>query len=134
MHRYTALVVDDEAHITHVVALKLRNAGFTVLTAGDGEQAYEIACAEQPDIVITDLQMPYMTGLELCEQLRRNPTTAQIPAILLTARGHALSADDLSKTNIREVLGKPFSPREVLNKAETLLGAQPGSMSEDRAA
>ncbi|TVQ60244.1 MAG: response regulator [Phycisphaerales bacterium] len=122
MHVSKALVVDDEAHITHVVALKLRNAGFEVFTASDGEEAYEIACAELPDIVITDLQMPYMTGLELCEQLKRNTATEKIPAILLTARGHALSSDDLSKTNIREVLGKPFSPREVLSKAAAMLG------------
>lgn len=130
MQRRTALVVDDEAHITHVVTLKLRNAGFEVFTASDGEEAYEIACAKHPDIVITDLQMPYMTGLELCEQLRRNPATESIPAILLTARGHALSPDDIARTNIKEVLGKPFSPREVLQKAAALLGVDPGDKQE----
>lgn len=117
-----ALVVDDEPHIVHVVALKLRNAGLEVLTASDGEQAYEIACKERPDIVISDLQMPYMSGLELCTRLRENPDTSATPALLLTARGHALSQDDLAKTNIAEVLAKPFSPREILAKVEALLG------------
>lgn len=117
-----ALVVDDEPHIVHVVALKLRNAGFEVLTASDGEQAYEIACKELPDIVISDLQMPYMSGLELCAKLRENPQTSRTPALLLTARGHALSPEDLARTNIAEVLAKPFSPREILAKVETLLG------------
>lgn len=116
------LVVDDESHITHVVSLKLRNAGYEVLTASDGEEAFEIARQRIPDLIITDLQMPYMTGLELCERLKREAPTAAIPAILLTARGHALSQADLSKTNIREVLSKPFSPREVLAKAESILG------------
>lgn len=116
-----ALVVDDEPHIVHVVALKLRNAGLEVITAADGEQAYEIACKERPDIVITDLQMPYMTGLELCEKLRANPDTRDTPALLLTARGHALSKEDLSRTNIAEVLAKPFSPREILTRVEALL-------------
>ncbi len=123
MTRYKALVVDDESHITHVVSLKLRNAGFEVLTASDGEEAFDLACAHSPHIIITDLQMPYMTGLELCERLRQNKATEGIPAILLTARGHALAASDLARTNIREVLSKPFSPREVLAKAERLLGA-----------
>ena len=116
-----ALVVDDEQHIVHVVALKLRNAGFEVVTASDGEQAYEIASKTPPDIVITDLQMPYMTGLELCQKLRENPLTCNVPALMLTARGHALSKEDLASTNIFEVLAKPFSPREILARVETIL-------------
>jgi DNA-binding response OmpR family regulator len=116
-----ALVVDDEQHIVHVVALKLRNAGFEVVTASDGEQAYEIASKTPPDIVITDLQMPYMNGLELCQKLRENPATCNVPALMLTARGHALSKEDLASTNITEVLAKPFSPREILSRVETIL-------------
>jgi DNA-binding response OmpR family regulator len=117
-----ALVVDDEQHIVHVVALKLRNAGLEVLTASDGEQAFELASKSPPDIVITDLQMPYMNGLELCQKLRENSSTANIPALMLTARGHALSKEDLAGTNIAEVLAKPFSPREILARVEALLG------------
>ncbi len=116
-----ALVVDDEQHIVHVVALKLRNAGLEVVTASDGEQAYELAIKSPPDIVITDLQMPYMNGLELCQKLRENPATCNIPALMLTARGHALSKEDLAGTNISEVLAKPFSPREILSRVEALL-------------
>lgn len=122
MSTRTALVVDDEQHIVHVVALKLRNAGFEVETASDGEQAYEIACRSTPDIVITDLQMPYMNGLELCQKLRQNPTTCSVPALMLTARGHSLSQEDLASTNISEVLAKPFSPREILARVESILG------------
>lgn len=134
MTQRRALVVDDEAHITHVVTLKLRNAGFEVLTAGDGEEAFEIACAHLPDIIVTDLQMPYMSGLELCEKLKLNPATSHIPAILVTARGHALAAADLAKTNIREVMSKPFSPREVLAKAHRLLGIEAEEAREGEAA
>lgn len=122
MVKKVALVVDDETHITHVVALKLRNAGFEVLTASDGEEGYEIACSAKPSIVITDLQMPYMTGLQLCQALKQNPETSEIPALLLTARGHTLSAADIATTNIKEVLSKPFSPREILALACELLG------------
>ncbi len=116
------LVVDDEAHIVHVVSLKLRNAGFVVLTAADGEEAYEVVCNEHPDVVITDFQMPYMTGLELCVAMRENPQCADTPVLMLTARGHALDEADLARTNIREVVSKPFSPREILAHVLKLLG------------
>ncbi len=116
----------------HVVSLKLRNAGFTVLTAADGEEAYEVVCAEQPDIVITDFQMPYMTGLELCVAMRRNPDCADTPVLMLTARGHALDEADLARTNIKSVVSKPFSPREILGLVYELLGQSQGD-SDQRA-
>lgn len=124
------LVVDDEAHITHVVSLKLSNAGFEVVTAGDGEEAYELACQELPDLIITDLQMPYLSGVELCAKLKQLRTTSHIPAILLTARGYALSQDDLAQTNIRTVMSKPFSPRQVLERANECLAAEDGGRVE----
>lgn len=119
------LVVDDETHITHVVALKLTNAGYRVLTAGDGEEAFEVAIAERPDLVITDLQMPYMSGLELAKKLRRNPDHAATPVLMLTARGYALDQSELGQTNIKGVMSKPFSPRDILDKARSALGEAP---------
>ena len=59
------LVVDDETHILHVVGLKLSNAGYEIITAEDGEEGLEVAVEQTPDLVITDFQMPFMTGLEL---------------------------------------------------------------------
>ncbi len=115
------LVVDDEAHILNVVSLKLRNAGYEVVTAQDGDEAFELALQCHPALVITDFQMPIMTGLQLCAKLAEHPSTSETPAILLTARGFALSEDDLSKANIVDVLSKPFSPREVLERVETLI-------------
>ena len=87
----TVLIVDDEAHITHVVAMKLRKAGFHVVSAADGEQGFELACQTRPDLIITDLQMPYMTGLELAARLWGNPPTAKTPVLVLTTRGYALA-------------------------------------------
>lgn len=122
--KHTILVVDDEAHITHVVSLKLRNAGYEVRTAGDGEEAYELACASPPDLIITDLQMPYMSGLALCLKLKATRATAHVPAVMLTARGHALEEHDLEKTNILLVLSKPFSPRQILETVEQILSSE----------
>ena len=115
------LVVDDEAHILHVVSLKLRNAGFEVVTAADGEEAFDLAMQVHPDLVITDFQMPFMSGLELCERLKACAQTAEVPAIMLTARGFSLNETDLSRTNIAGVLSKPFSPREVLMRVQQLI-------------
>ncbi|HBS29074.1 MAG TPA: response regulator [Phycisphaerales bacterium] len=130
------LVVDDESHITGVLAHKLRNAGFEVDTAADGEEALAVAREHPPSLVITDLQMPYLTGLELCERLKSGSATAGVPAIMLTARGHALSENDLARTNIRLVLSKPFSPRQVLEHVNGILGgsasAAPGSVEQSR--
>lgn len=116
------LVVDDEAHILHVVRLKLVKAGFDVITAEDGEEALEAALAQLPDLIITDYQMPFMSGLELCRELKQHESTSATPALMLTARGYSLGSDVLEETNIRSVMSKPFSPREILARVCELVG------------
>lgn len=123
-HAPLILVVDDEPHIRHVVSLKLSNAGFEVITAEDGQEGLQLAQESAPDLVITDYQMPFLTGLELCEQLKADARTREIPALMLTARGFSLAPDQLAKTNISEVISKPFSPSGVLNRVRQLLGRQ----------
>jgi len=115
------LVVDDEAHILHVVSLKLRKAGYEVITAEDGEEGLSVAIEQRPDLVITDYQMPFMTGLELCIELKKQDETRDIPALMLTARGFSLASDDLDQTNIAGVISKPFSPRDVLDQVQELI-------------
>ena len=115
------LVVDDEMHIVHVVAIKLRNNGYEVVTASNGTEAFEVACEERPDIVVTDYQMPVMTGLELVEKLRGSEAMRDVPVILLTARNFAI--DDRQKEDLRisQCLSKPFSPKELLENIEDIL-------------
>ena len=115
------LVIDDESHILHVLSLKLGKAGYEVLTAVDGEEGLHLAKESGPDLVITDIQMPYMTGIELSRALADDETTAGIPVIILTARGYALSSDDLQMQNVREVLSKPFSPRSLIELVSATL-------------
>jgi len=116
-----ALVVDDEFHIVQVVSIKLKNNGFEVLTAENGSVAYNLACETKPDVIVTDYQMPVMSGLELIEKLRANPQTAQIPVIMLTARGFAIEDEAKEKLRVSACLSKPFSPREVLQTIEETL-------------
>jgi two-component system alkaline phosphatase synthesis response regulator PhoP len=120
-------VVDDEAHIVQVLSFKLRNAGYEVLTAVDGEEGLEKATEHRPDLIITDFQMPYMTGLELCRALAEQETTRSIPVLMLTARGYALDEEDLELGNIRDVLSKPFSPRTILSQVDELLRGRGGA-------
>ena len=115
------LVVDDETHILQVLSLKLRNSGFEVSTAVDGEDALRQAVENPPDLIITDIQMPYMNGIELCNALIENPSTQQIPVIVITARGHTLAASDTEIENVRDVISKPISPRGVAELATSIL-------------
>ena len=119
---YTILVADDEHHIRLVVSQRLREAGFNVVEARDGEEALELAQTNVPHLVITDFQMPLLSGVELCMALRARKATSQIPAIMLTARGHAVKPDNLSQTNIKELVSKPFSARELLVRVQRVLG------------
>lgn len=127
------LVCDDEPHIVHVVAAKLRNAGFEVATAENGEEALELALNEPPALVVTDFQMPYLTGLELADRLKKEPSTNRVPLILLTARGFSIDDADWKDTNIRAVMCKPFSPREILGKVNELLGMGAASQAVNAA-
>ncbi|OHB58969.1 MAG: hypothetical protein A2Y07_04825 [Planctomycetes bacterium GWF2_50_10] len=115
------LVVDDEIHIVHVVAIKLRNNGYEVFTAENGCEGYKIACQEKPDIIVTDFQMPAMTGLEMIEALRKNNETAAMPVIMLTARGFAIEDNQKESLRISDCLSKPFSPKELLRTVEDVL-------------
>ena len=115
------LVADDEIHIVQVVAIKLRNNGFEVVTAENGAEALELAMSEKPDVLVTDFQMPLMTGLELVENLRSNPDTADIPVVMLTARGFAIEDETKEKLRISACLSKPFSPRELLQNVREVI-------------
>lgn len=115
------LVVDDEIHIVHVVAIKFRKNGFDVITTDNGESAFKLACEHKPDIIVTDLQMPQMTGLELVQNLRAEPETSGIPVIMLTARGFSIEDEQRQKLQIAEVVSKPFSPKELLRTVEDVL-------------
>jgi len=115
------LVVDDEIHIVHVVAIKLRNNGYEVMSADNGVEALELALSEKPDIIVTDYQMPLMTGLELVEKLRQHEQTKGTPVIMLTARSFAISQEQQDELQISGCLSKPFSPKELLENIEDIL-------------
>lgn len=122
---YHILIVDDEVHILQVLSLKLRNCGYSIATAVDGEDALHQAKSFPPDLVITDVQMPYMNGLEFAHALLTDKRTSHIPVVVLTARGHTLETSDTDLPNVRKVLSKPFSPRGIAELCAQLLVGVP---------
>ncbi len=115
------LVADDEIHIIHVVAIKLRNNGYEVIAANNGAEAYDLACREKPDIVVTDFQMPVMTGLELIAKLREDERTKEIPVVLLTARSFAVTSEQQESLGVACCLSTPFSPKALLKTIQDIL-------------
>ena len=125
----TVLVVDDEPHILRVVSYKLRGAGYSVLEAGNGEEAWELLQTSDVDLVLTDQQMPLMTGLELVETMRTLDRTSNVPVLMLTARGFRLERDELARADVLAMISKPFSPRLLLRHVEEAIGPA-GGMQE----
>lgn len=116
------ILVDDEPYVTTTMASKLRAAGYEVSIANNGEEGFLLAKAAPPEVLITDYQMPVLSGYEMSVKLRADPITAEVPVLMLTARGHHLSSEQLAKTNIKVVYSKPFSARELVNKVKELVG------------
>ncbi|WP_080844464.1 response regulator transcription factor [Cytobacillus gottheilii] len=113
------LVVDDEQSIVTLLQYNLQQAGYDVLTAEDGELGMELAISEKPDLIVLDLMLPKMDGIEVCKQLRQQKI--EVPILMLTAKddefdkvlGLELGADDY--------MTKPFSPREVVARVKAIL-------------
>jgi two-component system alkaline phosphatase synthesis response regulator PhoP len=116
------LLCDDESHILRAAEFKLSRAGFEVRCAADGQQAWELIQQARPDLLVTDLQMPRLTGLELVGRLRADPATRDLPVLMLTAKGYEeVHTGAARQLDILRVLTKPFSPRELLQAVfETL--------------
>jgi DNA-binding response OmpR family regulator len=118
------LVADDDADIRELVLFKLESAGFDVATAADGQAALDMALADPPDLVVLDLMMPRLTGLEVCAALRGTPATAQLPIIMLTAKAQDADITRGLATGADDYMVKPFSPRELLSRIQAVLSRQ----------
>ncbi|MFF3611897.1 response regulator transcription factor [Streptomyces sp. NPDC002580] len=115
------LVADDDADIRDVVAFKLGTVGHTVVLAQDGSEALGIALERELNLAILDVRMPGLTGVEVCRRLRREPTTARLPVILLTAQTEENDVEAGFQAGADDYIAKPFSPREVGSRVEAVL-------------
>ncbi len=116
------LICDDELHILRAAEFKFKRAGFDVVCANDGEEAWQQIEQSLPDILITDCQMPRLDGIGLVKRIRENPATADLPVVMLTAKGFELSRAELSRQlGVLSIIPKPFSPRGLLKRVEDIL-------------
>ncbi len=121
------LVADDDGQIRDVVRIALTQAGFAVAEAGEGRAALEKAESLQPDLVILDIGMPELDGLEVCRALRR---TSQVPILFLTARGDEIDRVVGLELGADDYVSKPFSPRELVARVRAILKRSNGEVSD----
>lgn len=117
-------VVDDERLITDLLASRLERYGAMVEVYHNGEDALSAAIADPPDLIVTDLQMPYMDGLELLSRLSSNSATENIPVVLLTASGRDISLE--THPNIKAIAGKPFCVADIVSKSVAIISGRSG--------
>jgi len=118
---YRILMVDDEKHIVELVKYNLEREGFEVLAAYDGLEAIKTALIKKPDLIVLDIMLPSLDGLEVCRQLRQNEETRNIPVIMLSARGEELDRILGLEIGADDYVTKPFSPRELLARIKARL-------------
>lgn len=117
----TILVVDDEEPIQELLKFNLENEGYNVLTAFDGPAALKMIEEKRPDLVVLDVMLPGMDGLEVCNQLRQNSKLRDLPVIMLTAKGEEIDKVLGLELGADDYLTKPFSPRELLARIRARL-------------
>ena len=132
------LIVEDEANIRQLVKYNLEKESFQVIEAEDGLQGLRLAKAEKPDLVLLDLMLPQMDGLEVCRSLKGNQATAALPIIMLTAKSEEIDKVIGLELGADDYMTKPFSPRELVARVKAVLrrsqkeASLPGELSVGR--
>jgi two-component system phosphate regulon response regulator PhoB len=127
------LVVDDEPEILELVEFNFKAAGLQILTAADGAEGLQKARAQQPALIVLDLMLPGIDGMEVCKILRRDPATAGIPILMLTAKASEIDRIVGLEIGADDYLTKPFSPRELVLRVKKLLSRhEPAPAKGDR--
>lgn len=126
------LACDDEKHIVRLVQVNLERAGYQVVTANDGKEALQKVADENPDLVVLDVMMPYMDGFEVLQNLRRNPSTRDIPVIMLTAKAQDADVFKGWQSGVDCYLTKPFNPMELLSFVKRIFDSMDGGPGGDK--
>ncbi len=125
------LVADDEPDVLSLVGSNLRRAGFEVIEVEDGEAALEKSRRLVPDLLILDLMLPHLSGLEVCRSLKADPATAGIPIIMLTAKADEIDRVVGLELGADDYVTKPFSPRELVLRVKGMLRRTTRNRDED---
>jgi phosphate regulon transcriptional regulator PhoB len=115
------LVAEDEPDVLNLVSINLTNAGFIVLQAENGPSALQQARENSPSLVVLDLMLPGLSGLDVCKVLKKEPATAQVPIIMLTAKAEEVDRIVGLELGADDYITKPFSPRELVLRIQSVL-------------
>ena len=121
MSKETILIVDDEEDIIELIKYNLKNEGYAILAAQTGEQAIKIAKQSQPDLMVLDLMLPGIDGLEVTKYLKNNEQTRDIPIVMLTAKGEESDIVTGLELGANDYISKPFSPKVLLARIRSIL-------------
>lgn len=125
------LVVEDEAALVELLRYNLEEEGFRVSAAADGEAALAAVAEDKPDLIVLDLMLPLISGLEICRQLRRRPETRGLPIIMLTARGEESDRIRGLDSGADDYVTKPFSPSELVARVRAVLRRARPALDQD---
>ncbi len=114
-------MVDDEANIRELISYNLKSEGFLVVEAESGERALEMCKEEKPDLILLDIMLPGINGLEVCTNLKRNDTTSTIPIIMLTAKNEEVDKVLGLELGADDYITKPFGVREMMARVKSLI-------------
>ena len=123
MPQVRVLVIDDDPVIVKLLRVNFEIEGFDVISAGDGHEGLEKARTEAPDVLVSDIMMPRMNGLELVSALKADPTTADLPVLLLSAKAQTADVQRGFELGADEYVTKPFDPLELIERVTALVAA-----------
>jgi len=121
MSKRSILIVDDEAPIREVISTALEMAGYTAIEAGNAQEAHSLVIDRRPDLILLDWMMPNVSGVEFARRLKRDPLTAEIPIIMLTAKSEEDNKISGLEAGADDYITKPFSPRELVARLKAVL-------------
>lgn len=130
MQKATVLIIEDEEDIQELIVHGLAKAGFTLQTASNGREGFVLAVDYHPDLIVLDWMMPEMNGIETLRRLRRDPRTAHIPVIMLSAKAEVDNKSEGLDAGADDYLAKPFSPKELVSRVNAVL-RRSGTQNKD---
>ncbi|MFH1096419.1 MAG: response regulator [Candidatus Desantisbacteria bacterium] len=122
------LAVDDDIAIVRMIEFKLKAAGLEVVCAFNGQDALDKILEDKPDLIVTDINMPLMTGIELIRQLKGSAQTKDIPIIILSARGEDEQKEEAKQIGANVFVNKPFAPSKLLEIVQKMVGGNYSAM------
>ncbi|WP_022664830.1 response regulator [Desulfospira joergensenii] len=132
MLKETILIVDDEEDIIELIKYNLKSEGYNILTAITGEEAIKISKQARPDLMVLDLMLPGIDGLEVTRYLRNNGETKDMPIVMLTAKGEESDVVTGLELGANDYISKPFSPRELTARIRAILRRRQQKVVESR--